>query len=279
MVWSILIVGCHPPLTEIVVDVTTDQPIPSGVHGVRLDVDASAIEGGVERREVQLSAASELPARFVLVHEGGPLGPIAIRATALFDGPGPPLDRSETVWFQTERTVIVPVELSDACRMVRCGRGEHCAGGVCVGGVDVDAGTIVDAGMCLATTCDAACSCAMDGCPCALACPAGSACEPTCEEDCTVDARSASRVRVGCDGVACTVDATGANEVEEVACEHEATCEVDCRGTSRCRVKCKSESQCLLRCDVGADCRIDDCMGASSLDCGDGVLACRRACP
>lgn len=302
----VLSVGCTGAPTELRLEVDSDLPVPGELARVRVTVDARTLGGRIQQREISLASANELPLRFPIVHAGGPLGPLAIRVTGLSDTEivaGQDMSLS----FIAGRSVLVPVELSSACRDVRCPMGHVCADGICVpttvddagaGVMDAampdagpgtampDAGPVDAGGACPAVReCRDRCDCEDSSCGCALECRAGEDCEAHCDADCEVNARATSNLHVHCRSASCRIDAREASNVDHVRCERGADCEVDCEGASNCTVECTSGSRCLVRCADTSNCEIRDCGELDDDDdsmlrrCDGDVLVCRRDCP
>lgn len=292
-----LCTSCAGDLTELRLEVITDLRVPEELSSVRVTVDARALGGLEQRREVTVEEPAQLPLRFPVVHEGGPHGPLAVSVVGLRDSEIV-ADQDLTLSFVPGRSVWVRVELSAACRDVRCATDEVCAAGVCRSTSVDDAGApAADAGLADASgpscpearMCVDRCDCAADDCGCALTCREGEDCDVHCDADCSVDANAASDVSVRCHGASCRVEARDASNVEPVRCEDGASCEVDCRGVSNCTVECRSGSRCLVRCAGASNCEIRHC---GDLDddvdeggdgplrrCAGDVYVCRRGCP
>lgn len=282
-----LLIGCHAPVTELVVHTETDHDVPGELDAVRWEVDATAIGGSVHVRTAPLLTGE--PARMTLVHERGPLGPLTLRAVGLRDGDDVARAQIEAR-FILGRSLLVPLDLFRACAATRCGAGEACdVEGRCVPLAPdagpppaADSGPPPDAGVACAEVCgDGRCACERDCARCALRC------EDDCPDvrcdgrdtQCAVDARGASNVQVECKGGArCVIDARGASNADTIQCRDGSDCEVDCRDTSNCRVDCHEEARCLVRCD-GDDCAIEGEGCEERRSCGGGVIACNRGCP
>jgi len=117
-------------LTEIVVMVDSDLSVPSEIDEVRVDV--SGVVGGPRQSSGSLTGAgaSPLPRTVGLVHEGGPLGPVEVRATALRAGTEV-LSREARVSFIQGRTVVLRLELLRSCIGVSCPAEQTCAASAC----------------------------------------------------------------------------------------------------------------------------------------------------
>lgn len=97
-----------------------------------------------------------------------------------------------------------------------------------------------------------------------LICEGNARCALECGAECNVECPGTS----GCDA-SMGPDSTG-------ICNGTGNCAFTCAGD--CSVDCPGTSSCTLACPVDASCEITSC-GQGPEDCGDGVLACRTACP
>ena len=70
---ALLALGCHSPLTELVVVTRTDLSVPGELDTIRYRIDATAIGGSVVEREAVLvgNDPAELPIVLGLLHENG----------------------------------------------------------------------------------------------------------------------------------------------------------------------------------------------------------------
>jgi hypothetical protein len=97
-----------------------------------------------------------------------------------------------------------------------------------------------------------------------LICDGNARCSLECGAECHVECPGTS----GCDA-AMGPDSTA-------ICDGTGNCDFLCEGD--CSVDCPGASSCTVTCPVDAICEITSCdMGLQT--CGDGVLACRTACP
>lgn len=308
--------GCEG-VTEIVVEVRSDLAVPEELDEIRVEVDGTQVGAGRQQRRIPLTGTGDdgpaLPVRVVLVHDGGPLGPLRVIARGVAGG-DEVVSQSARTAFRRGRTVILPMALSRSCRDRTCGAEETCVDGRCEpleppaldaglgdadggpgagtdagpagadAGPDPDAGpTGPDAGGCPAgcpcsQVCTGGCTCD-DGCGCELSCPSGEDCESVrCEHGatCELDARGASNLAAECrHGATCTVDARGASNVLDVVCREDSVCEVDCGDVSNCVVRCENEARCRVRCAGASNCRIEGCGDLDDdVDEGDGHLDC-----
>lgn len=119
---------------------------------------------------------------------------------------------------------------------------------------------------CTATrTCDDA-VCNMD-CPtggCCIVCDGSDTCSGTCSGGCASDCSGLATCDFDC-GTGCTY-----------ACSGNAVCTVRCDGGCTFSA-CDGNAECLLRCTDPVACTM--ACGEPVTDCGNGVLACRTACP
>lgn len=105
----------------------------------------------------------------------------------------------------------------------------------------------------------------LDGNQIEFQCQGNAGCGMTCGTDCLIT----------CPGTTtCTVD-IGDGSI--VSCPGTATCDVRCHGD--CIVQMAGAARSIVRCekaDEGAECIVEGC---TPVDCGNGVRACRTACP
>src|SRR5688500_7718543 len=114
---TLLLASCSEddvPLTQIVVVVDSDF---SGL--TRFE---AKIEGFEEPTTVRADLDDEpLPRRFSLVHDGGPLGPMAVIVSAYTEGDDPILvERRTGMFFEAGRTLLLKVDLLAACVELDC---------------------------------------------------------------------------------------------------------------------------------------------------------------
>ncbi|MCZ7681726.1 MAG: hypothetical protein M5U28_24205 [Sandaracinaceae bacterium] len=123
-----LLGSCGGELTEILVVVDSDLAVPSALDGLRVEVsgaEAMTAEGSLR------AGASGLPRTVGVVHRGGSLGPLTIRAVGSLGGVDVVSARAVTS-FLRGRTLVLPLFLSRACASVSCGNDETCSGSACV---------------------------------------------------------------------------------------------------------------------------------------------------
>ncbi len=129
--WLLLLAAAVPacarrPLTQIVVMVDSDY---DGFDRVKIAVD------GFERAASVTAKLSDqpLPRRVALVHEGGPLGPIAVTVSAFTDNRSTPwlVEPRTKIYFQSGKTLMLKVDLLYDC-VGACDEGQACvAGPIC----------------------------------------------------------------------------------------------------------------------------------------------------
>jgi hypothetical protein len=128
-----MLVSCSAedePLTQIVVIIDSDF---SGL--TRL---SAKVEGFKDPTTIEADLEDEpLPRRFSLVHDGGPLGPMAVTVSAFTDGEEPILVEPRTkMFFEPGRTLLLKIDLLAAC-VGLCDAGEACIDpGECVSSDD-----------------------------------------------------------------------------------------------------------------------------------------------
>jgi hypothetical protein len=118
------------PLTQIVVVIDSDF---SGL--TRFE---AKIEGFEEPHTVRVDLEDEpLPQRFSLVHDGGPLGPMAVTVRAYTDGDEPILVEPRTgMFFKAGQTMLLQIDLLAVC-VGLCDEGQACIDpGECVSSDD-----------------------------------------------------------------------------------------------------------------------------------------------
>lgn len=123
--------GCAEEPTEIVLVVESDLAVPSELDAVR--VSAIGPSGQTTTSSADLAAGPALPRTVVLVHAGGPLGPVDVTVTGDLGG-APVVERRLRVRFETGRTLRLRVLLSRDCAAAvapSCGASETCEAGAC----------------------------------------------------------------------------------------------------------------------------------------------------
>lgn len=313
----VLALGCGEEITEVVVTADSDLAVPREIDTVRFEVDATAIGGQTATRRIALNEGGQvLPVRLVIVHDGGPLGPVDVTAVGMRRGDDV-VSRTARFYFVADRSLVLHLNLLSRCVDERCPEGMTCGEDGCrnvmvdpdptgnddagattadsgaprtdAGPPETDAGP-PDAGPVCEGTCMCAATCTTDrtrcectdGCECSYECPAGGDCEQVkCDGEgtvCTVVGLDASDfIDAKCDnGADCTYDLRGVSNVQ-IKCDHGSTCEVDCIGASNCSVDCRNDSQCIVHCDpTTTNCEIKECNEEDLQVCGN-LYACRVA--
>ncbi|NIS34140.1 MAG: hypothetical protein GWO04_31170 [Actinobacteria bacterium] len=131
-----LLVACTTPRTEILIVTDTNLEVPAEMD--RIVFEVLGPESQMEIREADPSFA--LPATLGLVHEGGPLGPVLVRVVGRL-GETDVVMRRARLDFDPERTVVLRMNLLQACAGVTCGAAETCTEDGCAS-VDVDVRTL-----------------------------------------------------------------------------------------------------------------------------------------
>jgi hypothetical protein len=139
-----------------------------------------------------------------------------------------------------------------------------------------------------------------DGQPTILDCTGTCSCDAdtrTCScsggTDCTITGAGEGGVTLVCEGnaecnlacgVGCHVQCPGTagcvadmGDDSDAVCNGTGHCDYTCRGD--CAADCPGSSECIVRCAAGSTCTVTSCAGASLVDCGNGVQACRTPCP
>lgn len=123
--------GCGDDLTELLVVVDSNLRVPGEIDTVQIQV--SGVAGGTQSSSGRLVAGSgsgSLPRTLAVVHEGGPLGPIEVRAQALL-GTTLVLERRARVSFVQGEVRVLRLELDADCLGVTCAGDTTCAHGAC----------------------------------------------------------------------------------------------------------------------------------------------------
>lgn len=126
---SLCLAACSGPLTQLVVVVDTDVPVPAELDAFRITVDENR---AVESSEAALSGPRAIarPAVISLVHRGGELGPVGIVVEGRL-GADVRVERRVTTSFVRGRALVLPIFLSQACLARTCAGGETCIDGAC----------------------------------------------------------------------------------------------------------------------------------------------------
>jgi hypothetical protein len=128
--------------------------------------------------------------------------------------------------------------------------------------------------------CDVACregaNCMVDctdGDDCKVECASDASCEVDCYggEDCEIQCKSGSACNVACGG--------NHGSCDSVDCKAGSSCAIECKNSNDCDFTyCRAGASCLLTCTNAGDCEFEYCAGGA-VSCGNGVIACGRACP
>ncbi len=157
-----LLASCDGSATELVVVVDSDLAVPVQLDAVSVEI--TGVAGAQASGTLTGSGAEPLPRYVGVVHGGGSLGPLEVRATGSRNG-NVIVERRARTSFVAGRTLTLYLFLSRNCLNVTCAEGETCDGGSCVS-AEVPAsslptwnGTIdrIDAGTCMiaaAETCN-----------------------------------------------------------------------------------------------------------------------------
>jgi alpha-tubulin suppressor-like RCC1 family protein len=126
-----LIAGCEGELTEILVVVDSDLAVPGEIDAVRIEVmSGPAAPAQTSTGILGVPRMPSLPRTLALVHKGGPLGPIEVRAQVL-QGPTVVVERRARVSFVQGEVRVLRLNLDRDCEGMMCGAGMTCAAGVC----------------------------------------------------------------------------------------------------------------------------------------------------
>ena len=128
MLFALLAGGCSGSRTEILIEVTTDLPIPDDVD--EIVVSAEAPDGRVQRATALLVRNGPLPRTLGMVHESGDLGPYTVTVTGELGGTEV-VRREGRLTFVRGQTRVWRVELAAECVGAACAGGETCAPGGC----------------------------------------------------------------------------------------------------------------------------------------------------
>jgi len=116
------------PVTELLVVVDSDLPVPAELDAVRVEVSgamAASASGGLTG-----PGATPLPRTVGLVHRGGPLGPLEV--TVIGTRAGTEVIRARAITsFIEGRTLILPIMLARTCAGITCSADRTCSGGDC----------------------------------------------------------------------------------------------------------------------------------------------------
>ena len=141
MVLCSAVLGCGgdaEPVTELLVVVDSDLPVPAELDAVRVEVTGAMAASATG--SLTGPGATPLPRTVGLVHRGGALGPIEVNVVGTRGGTEVIRARAITS-FVSGRTLILPMMLARTCAGVTCGAGRTCSASDCVS-ADVDPETL-----------------------------------------------------------------------------------------------------------------------------------------
>ncbi len=121
----VALAACTSPRTQIMVTTDTDLAIPAEIDEIAIEVTGP--DGDMGTANANLDA---LPAFVAVYHEGGALEPVTVRVVGRLAG-ADVIERRAVTAFQSERTVVLPMNLLASCRGASCADGETCAEGGC----------------------------------------------------------------------------------------------------------------------------------------------------
>jgi hypothetical protein len=121
------LVACGEDATEIVAIVDSDLAIPEDVRSLRIEITDPQGEVQVVNGDLE---SQGFPRWVGIVHEGGRLGPVTIRALAQ-NGGLVVVERTAQTDFQEGEIIVVRLDLLANCLGVGCGSGQTCGGGTC----------------------------------------------------------------------------------------------------------------------------------------------------
>jgi hypothetical protein len=131
--WVATLAGCAgepDKLTQIVVVVDSDLPVPDQLDALQIEVT-----GVKEMRPIdaRLDAEHGLPRTLGIVYSGGPLGPVRVSARGSHGGEMI-VERMAEVFFARDRTLKLQLPLTRACRDEKpeCESDQTCDQGSCV---------------------------------------------------------------------------------------------------------------------------------------------------
>ncbi len=141
--------------TELLVVVDSDLAVPDQLGSVRVDIEGLSTGPVSAIGELTGVRGRPLPRSVGVVYEGGPLGPLTVRAAG-FLGDAEVVSRAAQVSFVPGHTKVLALELSESCVGVTCEASETCEAAACRS-IVVDPDELVeyvpndgDAGACLA---------------------------------------------------------------------------------------------------------------------------------
>jgi hypothetical protein len=137
-VWLSLGAACEEdakPLTQIVVVVDSDLPVPDVLDALHMEVSGTK---PMPEIDTPLDADHTLPRTLGLVYSGGKLGPLRVLARGMRHG-DMVVERMADVTFQKDRTVKLALALTHECvQKPACPEDQTCDHGECVPSVVTD---------------------------------------------------------------------------------------------------------------------------------------------
>ena len=127
LVAAAALAGCSKDaLTQLVVVVDTDMDVPSELDAIRIEVRNGLDELQQANGSLTGADATTLPVFLSLVHSGGPLGPVEVRAVGLRRG-ADIVERRASVFFVEGQTRVLRLNLLASCVDVMCSAEQTCA--------------------------------------------------------------------------------------------------------------------------------------------------------
>jgi len=119
--------GCSKDaLTQLVIVVDTNMDVPSELDAVRIEVRDTRGDTRQASGALTGADATALPVFLPLVHSGGPLGPVDVRAVGLRRGLDV-VERAASVFFVEGQTRVLRLHLLASCVGVSCAGEQTCA--------------------------------------------------------------------------------------------------------------------------------------------------------
>jgi hypothetical protein len=123
----LVVSGCAEDRTEVIVVVDSDIRVPDDMDEIVVEAEGPESDTFLRRAVAALGEDEPpLPRTLGLVHQGGPLGPFSVEVLGKRGG-GTVVRRSAEVYFQPQRTLVLPLHLIRACQGVVCPFEETCA--------------------------------------------------------------------------------------------------------------------------------------------------------
>ncbi len=123
-----LAAGCTAGVTEVVVVVDTDLPVPSQLDAIAVTVSEPVTQPS--RAFGAVTGPADLPRTVGVVRSGGALGPVTVRAEGLRAG-RTVVAQEARFDFVDGQTRVLRLDLLAECASVTCGAGQTCARGGC----------------------------------------------------------------------------------------------------------------------------------------------------